>query len=248
MLMSSAAMTAPRLLLAEIDPVQLIIFREVLEEEGYSVTAAASLSASQAALDEQLFHLVLTDTFHQKGQPFLQNIGPLLAHASPTPVGVLTSWPVPEEMATQAGAAFLLHKPFELDDLMRAVQRELAPRPAVSRERLVRAFFAALSQHDWARMERLCTPDLAVVSITAPPPEAPGARRGLLNNLPLLEKRLFALPETTIVAVQCFDSPLGLAARYLMHWHPRDDVEHRLSGALHFRFQGERISQIEGSF
>lgn len=244
--MSIAAIDPARLLVAEDDPEQRTLLRVALEEEGYRVTTASSLPASLEALEEQLFHFVLTDLFRQSGQPFLQNVQPLLAQAAPTPVGVLTGWQVPEAAVMQAGASFLMYKPFDLDDLIHAIRHALAPRPAFNQTQLVRAFFAALGQHDWLRLQQVCTPDLVVVSIIASPAEA--TRRGLWSNLALLEKRLFALPETTIEEVQIFARPTGLAARYLICWQPRNGKAHRMVGALSFRFRGERISEVVGAF
>src|SRR5215467_11081570 len=93
----------PRLLVVEDDADLLTIVQEVLEEEGYAVTPTPSLSSSLTLLDSQLYQQVLTDLFAPTGQDPLHSIRPLLTHAAPTPVGVLTGWSVTAEAAAAAG-------------------------------------------------------------------------------------------------------------------------------------------------
>lgn len=241
-------MVAPVLVVEDDLEIQSVL-EDALEPEGCAITLAASLPDALTLLSEQLFQLVLTDLFHEPQQSPLESIQPLLVKAEPIPVGVLTGWPIPADAVRQAGAAFLLRKPFELDALVHAVQRELAPFSGLERQRhLVEQFFAALFERDWPCLARLCTPDLAVVPLSAPPAAAFGARRGLLQLRPLLEQRFLALPGYTLEAVQVFARPQGVAARYAAHWQGRDGLLHRVAGSMRFRFEGGRIAQIEGAF
>ncbi len=206
---------APRLLVAEDDPDLLYLVQGALEEEGYGVTPATSLSASLAALETHLFHFVLTDLFHYHGQTPLLSIQPLLQAAAPIPVGVMTAWPVPEEALTQTTLAFLLRKPFEIDDLLRQMDAHIHPHIRSSRQRsLVQDFFLALNAHDMTLLERLCTPDAKV----APPLAGSTVSLRLYNHLEALEHRWSRLPGYTIEEVQLFDYLDGVAARCLGRW------------------------------
>lgn len=109
---------APRLLIAEDDAELRETLQLVLSDEGYQVTTASSLAEALALTNEQAFDFVLTDLFRVSSDPPLQSALPLLKEAAPTPVGILTAWPLSEEEALQAGFAFLIEKPFDLDELM----------------------------------------------------------------------------------------------------------------------------------
>lgn len=247
--MSCAAVAHPHLLVVEDDPEILSLVQGTLEAEGCAVTPATSLPASLALLKEQLFHLIVTDLFREQGREPLLSIHPLLAEAAPTPVGVITGWQVSEEAASQASLSFLLYKPFDLDDLVQAVQHELSANLSRQRQtQLVEQFFVALGAGDWQRLAQFCTPDLIVLPLFAPTIASLGARRGLLSYLAFLEQRFRALPGYSIEEVLLFARPLGLAARFTACWQSHNGKLHRAVGSMRFRFEGERIAQIEAAF
>jgi CheY-like chemotaxis protein/predicted ester cyclase len=244
--MGCAAVARPQLLVIEDDPDILSLVRGTLEAEGCAVTPAASLPASLALLKEQLFHLIVTDLFREQEHDPLLSIHALLAEAAPTPVGVITGWQVSEEAANQAGLSFLLYKPFDLDDLVQAVQHELSSILSQRRQtQLVEQFFVALGTGDWQRLAQFCTPDLIVLSLSTPAMASLSQRRGLSSYLAFLEQRFRALPGYAIEEVLVFARPLGLAARYTVCWQSRNGLPHRAVGSMRFRFEGERIAQIE---
>lgn len=240
---------ASRLLVVEDDAELLSIVQETLEEEGYGVTPATSLPDSLRALEQQLFRFVLTDLFYESRHAPFQSIQPLIAQAAPIPVGVMTAWPNPDEALAQTDLAFLLHKPFDLDDLQRRVHAHVHPR--VSRPHqlhLVEAFFAALATRNWTRLAHLCTPDVSVFSLAAPAVALSDSQSGLLSLRGTWEERFQRLPGFTIEEVAVFPRQNGAAARYLARWQGSDGIPHRVAGSMHFRLQGERIVQIEGAF
>ena len=247
--MSQAAASPARLLVVEDDPDILEPIQGVLEEEGYCVTTALSLPASLALVSQQIYQLVLTDLFSSQGHNPLQSIRPLLTQAAPTPVGVMTAWHVTREAAAQAGLAWVLQKPFNLNELLRAVQREVHPRYSRTRQtQVVEQFVAALNSRDWKQVARLCTSDVVIQSLSAPPIATSANHFTLSHYRTILEQGLLALPGFTFEQVSVFARPVGLAARYLVRWQSSDGTAHRVAGAMHFRFKGERISQIEGAF
>ena len=241
---------APRLLVVEDDAELLNLVQGFLEEEGYSVTSATSLPDSLTALEERLFHFVLTDLFYEPRQRSpLASIQPLLAQAAPIPVGVMTAWPIPEEATAQANLTFLLRKPFDLDDLLGHVDAELHPTIRSLRQHtLVEEFFAALAVHDWQLLSRLCTPDVTVAPVSAPAVASFGSRQGLPSFQAAMERRFRLLPGYSIEGIQVFPRTMGVAARYVGRWQDSNGTEHRASGSMYFRFRHGRIAQIEGAF
>lgn len=245
----SQAAAPARLLLVEDDLDILFGVQVALEGEGYAVTSTETLPASLKRLEEHTYQLVLTDLFSPYGHDPLKSIRPLLTQAAPTPVAVMTAWPVSVEAATQAGVAWMMRKPFNLDDLLSAVQQELHPRRRNVRQTfIVEQFFAALNARDWNRAARFCTPELVVRPLSAPAVVLVGFPSGLLTYRALMEQRFSALPGYTFEEVQVFRRPVGLAVRYMARWEDRAGVVHHLAGSQHFRFEGGRIAQIEGAF
>lgn len=98
----------------------------VLTEEGYTVSLAPDLSRAFALLSAQAFDLVLTDLFTFSQVDPLQSVSQLHVRAAPTPIGVISGWQVDPEYAKRQGFAFLLTKPFELEDLLECVATCLA--------------------------------------------------------------------------------------------------------------------------
>ena len=241
---------APRLLVVEDDSELLALIGETLKEGGYDVTPAASLPDSLRALENHLFQLVLTDLFRQAWQSHpLQSIQPLLKRAAPIPVGVMTAWQVAEDDPDLADLAFLLHKPFDLDDLLGKVDAELHPTiRSIRQHTLVEQFFAALNARDWQLLARLCTPDVTVTPVSAPAVAIFGARQGLPSFQAAMEQRFRLLPGYSIEGVHMFPRTMGVAARYVARWQDSFGAEHRAAGSIYFRFQHGRIAQIEGAF
>lgn len=249
--MSLAVASPLHLLVVEDDRELLDLVGGFLQEEGYAVTPATSLHTSMEALENRLFHLVLTDLFREPEQRHpLQSIQPLIQQAAPIPVGVMTAWRVPEEDMARSNLAFLLHKPFELDDLLGKIDVHLHPTISSHQQtQLVDEFFSVLNARDWQRLARLCMRNVKFVPLKASAVEAASAiPDGLPALQTLLERRVHALPGYTIEEVRVFPRPIGVSARYIVRWQGRDGIVHRTAGAMHFRFQRGRIAQIEGAF
>ena len=183
----TALAPAPRLLVVDDDAALLSLVQGVLEEEGYAVTPAPSLPDSLGALEDHLFQLVLTDLFREPGQRHpLQSIQPLLEHAAPIPVGVMTAWRLAEADPDLTDLAFLLRKPFDLDDLLGQVDVVMHPTIRSLRQlTLVEQFFTALNARDWQLLARLCTSDVQV----SPAGNVARVRLGLPGYLASLELR-----------------------------------------------------------
>ena len=235
----------PRVLVVENDAELLSTVQEFLEQDGYDVTPAASLSDSLAALEEQWFQFVLTDLFYRPGRPLLHSIHPLVAQAAPIPVGVMTAWLIPEEDLVREDLAFLVPMPFDLDDLRGHLDAEFHPTiRSIRQTQLVEQFYVDLNARDWRQLTRLCAPNLRVTT----PMVVSYASIGLRNYLAILERRCSLFPGYTMEAVQVFPRQDGAAARYLARWQDSDGKEQRAAGSMRFHFQHGRIVQIDGAF
>lgn len=244
--MSIAAAPLPRLLVVEDDPELLSLVQFALEDSGYNITLATSLPQCRQMVEEQLFHLVITDLFRDSQQRSpLASIQPLIEQAAPTPIGVITGWQVPGDDPALSSLAFLLHKPFDLEGLLGKVDAALHPViRSVRQSKLVEEFFLALNARDWPRLARLCLPEMLV----APPRVDASLGVGLSSYRAYLEERLSRLPGFTVGEAKMFSLQEGISARYLARWQGNDGSAHRAAGALHFRFRRGRIAEIEGVF
>src|SRR5262249_41801635 len=158
---------------------------------------------------------------------------PLVMRAVPTPVAVLTARQVTAEAATQEGVAWVMRKPFDLEDLLLAIKRQIHPRQSRALQTfIIKQFFAALNSRDWKRVARLCIPEVEVRSLLAPAVALAGLPSGLLTYRALMEQRFSALPGYYIFEeVQVFARPIGVAARYMVCWEDRSEVVHRVAGS-----------------
>lgn len=112
---------SPQVLLVEDDTDLGEVIQTFLSEEGYTVHLAPTLADALALADTHAFSLALTDLLdHSHAHPLVAAL-PLLERLQPTPVGILTGWPLADELAQAQGFAFLLRKPFDMDDLLAIV-------------------------------------------------------------------------------------------------------------------------------
>src|SRR5215472_114390 len=95
----------PHLLVAEDDEELGAILLDLLTEEGYAVTSAASLDEALAQMNTQVFDLILTDILGWNEQAPLQGVEQLRVRAQLTPVCLLTGWGLSEETVKAQGFA-----------------------------------------------------------------------------------------------------------------------------------------------
>lgn len=96
-----------------------------LEQEGYETERVASLKEALTDIDEHPFDFVLMDPFALPNQPRLAQASLLKKRCYPTPVGIITGWPIPPEEAERVGFAFLVHKPFSFKQVLERIASRL---------------------------------------------------------------------------------------------------------------------------
>lgn len=117
-------MTSSKILVVDDEPSVRYTLTQILEEEGFEVRAAPDVASALALVDE--VDLILTDLV-MPGADGVALIEAIQAQALRPPVIVLTARGSEREAvrAIKAGAYDYLPKPFELDELLAAINRAL---------------------------------------------------------------------------------------------------------------------------
>lgn len=217
----------------------------LLDLEGYEATLAASQEAALGLIQKHTYHLILSDLFASQPSEALDSARALRERAHPTPVGLLTGWPVDPAEVARLGFAFLLRKPFDLDDLLSqvaaAIHAPLTPEQQVQAE-TVRAYFETLSARDWDAFVALCTDDV-VYALPGSSPFA-GVIEGRASLRDYTARTFAQFPETRFEDVHIYAMPSGLAARYRSTWSLPDGGRASMTGAVIFQLAGTQIRRI----
>jgi CheY-like chemotaxis protein len=234
-----------RLLIVEHDPGVSDLLRAFLAREGYEVLVVASPQEALAGLEEHTYHLILTDLFRTGEREPFRSIEPLRDRAHPTPVAVMTGWKVAAEEVTWRGFACLIGKPFDLEDLLTSIaaclKRPFSPEQT-RQARGVQAYFAALGARDWDALVALCT-DEVIYYLPGQLPFA-GTITGKAAFRAYTEETFRQFPAARFEEVLVYSHPSGLAARYRSCWQTPEAEVVRVTGAVLFGFEGERIARI----
>ena len=217
-----------------------------LQDYGYDVTGVESLAEALAEVEQRTFRLVLCDLFASSARDPLASVDELRERAHPTPVGVMTSWKVTAAEAEAHGCAFLLPKPFELDDLFARVGEAVKLEITAEQEQeaaLARSYFDALTRRDWAAVAALCADDVEFGPFGAA--TLLPTLRGRPAVADYLAQALGRYPGARFDEIAVYATPRGLSARYTERWPSTDGrTEHRQSGAVVFGFASGRIARI----
>ncbi|HEX8035723.1 MAG TPA: nuclear transport factor 2 family protein [Ktedonobacterales bacterium] len=238
--------TSTRILLVVADALLRETLSDILREEGYVLRHATSLAQASSLLSEETFGLVLTELLDVRLSDPLQASAALVRQASPTPVGIVTGWNVTDEAARNAGFAFCLFMPFELETLLAhvagAMRAEMTPEQEQQAE-VARSYLTALSEGRLDDALALCTETIRYhLPNNAPPASGPIHDKASLRAYAV--DALSRYPDARFEDVNIYALPGRLAARYTMSWNPTQERERAVSGALVFRFEGERIAEV----
>lgn len=235
----------PRLLIADDEFDIREAMAELLRDQGFEITAAATFDEAVAALEKTHFQGVLSD-FRMAGseEPWeaLKRIREL---AAPAPVGLLTAWPVTEEDARAHGIAFLLPKPFDVSTFYARIAEHvrIAP-PEAEKERRIREYFAALSEREWDRLAALCAEDV-VYHVPGSDPRFSTRIDGRARFREFSAETFKDFPEARFKVERVGAFPNGsVVARYSGSWRSPDGKRQSLDGSILFGFRGESISEI----
>lgn len=118
------------ILIVDDDPAIRATISEVLAEEGYTITTATNGAEGLAALARALPAVVLLDM----RMPVLDGWGfarALKERGVSLPIVVMTAAQDARRWSQEIGAAWVLAKPFDLDELVQAVERALQSPPTI---------------------------------------------------------------------------------------------------------------------
>lgn len=213
----NALLIPPPLLVVEDDEDVRELIVGLLEDEGYAITQAASLAEALARLRQQLFQGILTDLFATSPRQPWQSVQPLLREARPMPVGVLTSWNVTPEEITRRGFAFLIKKPFEVDELLEQVANVAHPTfpPAQQQQaQIIQHLVMALNQGDWPVLRSLLTEDTIYYLLRPRHPALPKAVQGRERVIAFVQGWLERVPDWQLEGFQVFRGRPDMGARF----------------------------------
>lgn len=243
--MGASPVPRPRVLVVDDDEDIREALSLLLADAGYAMSTASSLEGALAQVETAAFQLILTDSFAQGPSDALASIQPLQRRAYPTPVGILSGWSHTSKKVKQAGFAFYIAKPFDLDELLAQVaatlQTPLSP-DQLQQAPAVHRYFAALTARDWDALVDLCTEDVTYVL----PGNTPFSTTitGKAAFRAYTDETFSHFSAASFHDVAVYASPSGLAARYRGLWQLPDGGEAQMTGAVHFQFTGTRIQQI----
>jgi CheY-like chemotaxis protein len=246
-LMHSPSPGLPRILVVERDQGIVELLFAFLKSEGYEPSLAVSPEQALERMNEQTFHLVLTDLFAETPRRLFTQVRHLLHHTLLTPVGLMTGWQIAPEAARRQGFAFHLQKPFDLDLLLAEIDGCLHQALSPEQERQLHAieqFMEALQTRNLKAMQPLLAED-----ITYYPP---------FHTLPSTDTRPQGLAALVAYFLEiqshyrnvAFDGfllsprPNGWAMRYCSHWPALNGSSQVVTGTLLFHFRKGQIHQI----
>ena len=216
-----------------------------LASEGYEVASACNVAEALALIQEHTYRLIISDLFGSQPETVLDTISAVCDQAYPTPIGVVTGWPVDPMEAERRTFAFLLRMPFDLDELIAcvaaAINVPLGPEEQGWAE-TIQHYFATLSARDWEAFVDLCSDDVIYV--------LPGSSRfaGVIAGRDALReytRQTFEqFPCTRFDDIRVHSTPTGLAASYKGSWSREDGSRAEMTGAVIFQFRGRAITRI----
>ena len=117
------------ILLVEDDPSIAAVVTSALEDEGHSVTRCESIAERDAALSGGAYDLMLTDVILTDGDG-IESLAPVSTDYPDMPVIILSAQNTLDTAvrATETGAFEYFPKPFDLDELLRAVSQAVGAR------------------------------------------------------------------------------------------------------------------------
>lgn len=236
----------PRVLLLEDDEDSLDMLSMILESVGFDVVGASVTSNAVSALTRGTFDVVLADLLVDSTdlERSWNRIDELVRLAAPTPLGLLTAWPIKQDQIHAHGLAFALAKPCSTESLLGRLSSTLAlPALTSQQQATLGEYFAALERQDWDALVALCTEDV-IYHLPGSHPEFAGEVRGraAFRQFSIDTFAKFLEPTFRIFTMRAL--PRGAVVEYEGHWRDADGVRYKLPGSVMFVFEGDLIAQI----
>ncbi len=215
-----------------------------LRESLAEITAVASAAAALEMLDSQIFRAVLTDAFSVNRGRGLEQVDAIVQRARPTPVGLISGWPLGEGELQRHGLRFAMLKPFDIGDLLVQVAQMLGDPLDPSRSepaQIAHRYFAALGEKDWDALESLCD---ELVRFAGPQGSRFSATLVGREALRKHSQETFAIfRDAKFRELVCYQTPGGVAVRYLGTW-TRDGVPVQQVGTALLQVESGRLQRI----
>lgn len=229
--------TGRRILIADDDGSIRGLTSTLLRMEGYETDEATTLQAARERIEENSYDLVLADLFTLDNRPpQLIDAQQLEQRFHPTPVGIVTGWQVEAHIVKRAGFAFLLQKPFDLDELLQRIADCLNPpftALEAQRAHIIRRTLQALSAGDWETLRALCTPTLYYYLLTPSVFTPERVLVGIDAYLDYARLLLQRLPGFRVDQVVILQHRKGLITRYWTNWQgPGEEWLHYAGSAI----------------
>lgn len=236
----------PRVLLLEDDPDSLEMLSMILESAGIDVVGASASATALAALTSSTFDLVLADLLVDTSDITRSwgFIDELVKLASPTPLGLLTAWPIKRDQVEAHKLAFALAKPCGTEALLSRLASALqVPALTSTQQATLTEYFASIERADWDALVGLCTEDVTYLLPGDDPLFAHSIRgRDAFREFAIDTFSRFLDPRFTLRAMRAL--PRGAVVEYDGYWRTSDGLQHKLPGAVMFVFEGDRIAEI----
>ncbi len=233
------------LLLIEDDPDLRDLLPETLEGAGFDVTAVASFESARVELERTGFDVVVSD--FRVGWGKLEEMWAALTAlrrlAEPAPLGLFTGWNLADDEVRDRGFAFLLRKPFSVEELLERLAGQVPSEP-VSAELtdVIRAYFAALERGAWDQVAALCTEDV-IYELPGDDPHH-GRRITGRSALAAFAAETFSrFPAARFEIAAIRPLPRGVLTRYRGSW-ATPDGRAALDGVVLLQFRDDAIAHI----
>lgn len=237
----------PRILVVEHDQSISELLFAFLKGEGYELSLASSPEQALERMNEQTFHLVLTDLFAETPKRSFSRVRRLRQHSLLTPVGLMTGWQIAPEAARRQGFAFLLQKPFDLDLLLAEIDACLRQPLTPEQERQLHTlerFMEALKTRNSEGLRQVLTEDSTYYPPLRKLASHASRVRGQAALIAYLQESQTRYQDVTFDEFLFYPRPKGWAMRYSSHWAIPGGLRQNLAGALLFHFRGEQIHRI----
>jgi transcriptional regulator with XRE-family HTH domain/DNA-binding NarL/FixJ family response regulator len=245
--MTCSSQSRPHVLVVEAARVLRDVVGAALAEAGYVLTLASSPNEALALLEKRTFDLIVSDLFARTKEAQLGSVARLRLCAQPTPVGLLTDWRLPEDAAQQQGFAWVIQKPFAVDEFLATIAASLhspfSPEQAQQVE-LIKRYLALVAAGEWDVLRAICSPTLCYY-----PPRAGAFAplrkiEGLEAYLEYAQHARSLYVDYRLDHCVVFLQQQRLVTHFTSSWQSATGERVSSAGTMLCRFAGERLAKI----